>query len=65
MDSPPFPEYTSGHSTFSGAAAAVLAVFFGSDNIAFTAGPSYRGSARCARRCRAAAEMAASSAVVA
>jgi membrane-associated phospholipid phosphatase len=28
---PPFPEYTSGHSTFSGAAAAVLAAFFGGD----------------------------------
>lgn len=34
---PPFPEYTSGHSTFSGAAAAVLGNFFGDDNIAFTA----------------------------
>jgi hypothetical protein len=33
---PPFPEYTSGHSTFSGAAAVVLAVFFGADNIPFT-----------------------------
>ena len=33
---PNFPEYTSGHSTFSGAAAAVLAVFFGSDDIPFT-----------------------------
>jgi len=33
---PNFPEYISGHSTFSGAAAAVLAVFFGSDDIAFT-----------------------------
>lgn len=33
---PPFPEYTSGHSTFSGAAAATLAVFFGTDHIAFT-----------------------------
>jgi membrane-associated phospholipid phosphatase len=33
---PPFPEYTSGHSTFSGAAAAVLAGYFGTDNIAFT-----------------------------
>jgi membrane-associated phospholipid phosphatase len=35
---PPFPEYTSGHSTFSGAAAAVLAGFFGSDDIAFSTG---------------------------
>jgi hypothetical protein len=33
---PPFPEYTSGHSTFSSAAAAVLADFFGSDDVAFT-----------------------------
>jgi hypothetical protein len=33
---PPFPEYTSGHSTFSAAAAAVLAGFFGSDDIAFS-----------------------------
>jgi hypothetical protein len=33
---PPFPEYTSGHSTFSSAGAAVLANFFGSDDIAFT-----------------------------
>lgn len=31
---PPFPEYTSGHSTFSGAADAVLTSFFG--NISFT-----------------------------
>lgn len=34
---PPFPEYTSGHSTFSGAAAAVLKAFFGTDDIAFIA----------------------------
>ncbi len=33
---PPFPSYTSGHSSFSGAAAAVLAAFFGTDNISFT-----------------------------
>jgi PAP2 superfamily len=33
---PPFPEYTSGHSTFSAAAAAVLAGFFGSDDVAFS-----------------------------
>ena len=32
---PPFPEYTSGHSTFSGAADAVLTSFFG-DNVSFT-----------------------------
>jgi hypothetical protein len=34
---PPFPDYVSGHSTFSGAAATVLAVFFGTDEVAFTA----------------------------
>jgi len=33
---PNFPEYISGHSTFSGAAAAVLADFYGTDNISFT-----------------------------
>jgi membrane-associated phospholipid phosphatase len=33
---PPFPEYISGHSTFSGAAATVLEAFFGADNIPFT-----------------------------
>jgi membrane-associated phospholipid phosphatase len=32
---PPFPEYTSGHSTFSGAGATVLAKVFGTDSIAF------------------------------
>lgn len=36
LATPPFPEYTSGHSTFSGAGSVVLAVFFGSDNIPFT-----------------------------
>jgi hypothetical protein len=35
---PPFPEYTSGHSTFSGAAAVALASFFGTDHISFTIG---------------------------
>jgi hypothetical protein len=33
---PPFPAYTSGHSTFSGASAALLADYFGTDDIAFT-----------------------------
>ncbi len=32
---PPFPEYTSGHSTFSAAAAKVLAYEFGTDNMSF------------------------------
>lgn len=36
IPTPPFPSYTSAHSHVSGAAAAVLAGFFGTDNIAFT-----------------------------
>jgi membrane-associated phospholipid phosphatase len=35
---PPFPEYTSGHSMFSRAAATLLARYFGTDAIAFTVG---------------------------
>ncbi len=35
---PPFPDYVSGHATFSGAASTVLALFYGSDHIAFTTG---------------------------
>jgi FG-GAP-like repeat/PAP2 superfamily/FG-GAP repeat len=31
LTTPPFPEYTSGHSTFSGAASTVLAAYFGAD----------------------------------
>ncbi|MBX3425611.1 MAG: vanadium-dependent haloperoxidase [Pirellulales bacterium] len=38
LTTPPFPEYTSGHSTFSAAAAAVLAAFFGTDDVPFTVG---------------------------
>jgi membrane-associated phospholipid phosphatase len=38
LPTPPFPEYTSGHSTFSGAAAVTLALFYGRDRIAFTVG---------------------------
>jgi hypothetical protein len=48
LDTPPFPSYTSGHSTFSGAGAAVLAFFFGRDDIRFTVGsdglPEHRRS---------------------
>jgi len=36
MPSPPFPSYTSGHSTFSAAGARSLALFFGSDDIEFS-----------------------------
>ena len=35
LATPPFPAYTSGHSSFSAAAASVLANFFGNDQIAF------------------------------
>jgi hypothetical protein len=35
IPTPPFPEHTSGHSTFSGAAAAVLAELTGSDEFSF------------------------------
>ncbi len=35
IPTPPFPSYTSGHSTFSAASAGILARFFGSDEIAF------------------------------
>jgi membrane-associated phospholipid phosphatase len=36
ITTPPFPEYTSGHSTFSGAAAAVLSLFYGTPRIPFS-----------------------------
>lgn len=35
LTTPPFPSYTSGHSTFSGAASTVLTNFFGSDDLTF------------------------------
>jgi hypothetical protein len=38
---PPFPDYISGHSTFSGAASTVLAMFYGTDDIAFTTGSDF------------------------
>ena len=48
LATPPFPTYTSGHSTFSGAAAAVLGAYFGTDQVSFVlksevAGVSDRG----------------------
>jgi len=36
LTTPSFPSFVSGHSTFSGAGAAVLAEFFGTDDIAFS-----------------------------
>lgn len=38
---PPFPDYVSGHSTFSAAAATVLAIYYGTDNIPFTTGSDF------------------------
>jgi hypothetical protein len=38
---PPFPDYVSGHSTFSGAASTVLALFCGTDNVSFTTGSDF------------------------
>lgn len=36
IPTPPFPSYTSGHSTFSGAASKVLALFYGTDELGFS-----------------------------
>jgi hypothetical protein len=38
IPTPPFPDYVSGHSTFSGAAATVLAMFYGTDSVTFGTG---------------------------
>ena len=38
---PPFPDYVSGHATFSGAAATVLAMFYGTDEVPFTTGSDF------------------------
>jgi hypothetical protein len=38
---PPFPDYTSGHSTFSAAAATVLPLFFGTEDLPFTTGSDF------------------------
>jgi hypothetical protein len=38
---PPFPDYISGHSTFSGAASTVLARFYGTDTIPFAIGSDF------------------------
>jgi hypothetical protein len=49
---PPFPDYVSGHSTFSAAAASVLGLFYGTDDLPFTTGSDflpgvYRSFATC------------------
>jgi PAP2 superfamily len=57
---PPFPDYVSGHSTFSGAAATVLALFYGTEDLPFTAGSDFLpGVYRSFPTCLAAAEEAA------
>src|SRR5437899_6182632 len=57
---PPFPDYFSGHSTFSGAAATVLALFYGTDDLPFTTGSDFLpGVHRSFPTCLAAAEEAA------
>jgi hypothetical protein len=59
---PPFPDYVSGHSTFSGAAATVLALFYGTDDLPFTTGSDFLPDVyRSFPTCFAAAEEAAMS----
>ena len=57
LPTPSHPEYPSGHSTFSGAASAVLAHFFGADEVKFTIGcDALPGVTRSYAGFRAAAE---------
>jgi membrane-associated phospholipid phosphatase len=57
---PPFPDYISGHSTFSGAAATVLPLFYGTEDLAFTTGSDFLpGVYRSFSTCLDAAEEAA------
>jgi len=57
---PPFPDYVSGHSTFSGAAATVLPLFFGTEDLPFTTGSDFLpGVYRSFSTCLDAAEEAA------
>jgi hypothetical protein len=59
LPTPPFPSYTSGHSTFSGAGAAALAAVFGTDTIPFRIGcDNLPGVTRTFSSFRAAAEEA-------
>lgn len=59
LQTPPFPAYTSGHSTFSGAASRLLAKFYGSDEFAFeTTSEGLPGVKRSFRRFSQAAEEA-------
>ena len=57
---PPFPDYVSGHSTFSGAAATVLELFYGTEDLPFTIGSDFLpGVYRSFPTCLDAAEEAA------
>jgi membrane-associated phospholipid phosphatase len=57
---PPFPDYTSGHSTFSAAAATVLPLFYGTEDLPFTTGSDFLpGVTRSFSTCLDAAEEAA------
>jgi PAP2 superfamily len=57
---PPFPDYVSGHSTFSGAAATVLPMFYGTDDLPFSTGSDFLpGVYRSFSTCLDAAEEAA------
>ena len=57
---PPFPDYTSGHSTFSAAAATVLPLFFGTEDLPFTTGSDFLpGVFRSFSTCQNAADEAA------
>jgi PAP2 superfamily len=59
---PPFPDYTSGHSTFSAAAATVLPLFYGTEELGFTTGSDFLpGVFRGFSTCLDAAEEAAAS----
>ena len=59
---PPFPDYISGHSTFSAAAATVLPLFFGTEDLPFTIGSDFLpGVYRSFPTCLDAAEEAAES----
>ena len=59
---PPFPDYTSGHSTFSAAAATVLPLFYSTEDLPFTTGSDFLpGVFRSFSTCLDAAEEAAAS----
>ena len=59
---PPFPDYVSGHSTFSAAAATVLPLFFETEDLPFTTGSDFLpGVYRSFSTCMDAAEEAAAS----